>query len=146
MPPSASTSASCPHAKSRIKQRGDPAPLALPERVLPKVVREFLQVRDAVDEHGLLVGIRRSQVQLALAHEPHTQRLVQVEVVDAKELDVLFQFREEAVLDADPLVGDLVAQRPALEPIDDVRDADGDDDEEPLRSVVTVSYTHLTLP
>ena len=42
----------------RVEQRGDPPPLALSERAFAQRVRELLEVRDAVDEHRLLIGIR----------------------------------------------------------------------------------------
>lgn len=46
------------YERSRVEQRGDPPPLALPERAFAQRVRELLEVRDAVDEDGLLIGIR----------------------------------------------------------------------------------------
>ena len=38
----------------------------------------------------------------ALAQEPHAQRLVQIEVIYPKQLDVLFQLRKEAPFNPNP--------------------------------------------
>src|SRR5262245_55147093 len=78
-----------------------------------------------------------------MAREPHAQRLVEIEIVNAKELDVLLDLREQPALDADALARDLVGDRPALEPVRDVGEAHREHNEEPLADVVDDSRMSL---
>jgi hypothetical protein len=61
-----------------------------------------------------------------------TERPMAVEVVDAEQLDAGLDRREQSALDLNPLRRQRVGDRSALHPEDQVTDADGDDDEDPL--------------
>src|SRR4029434_10215409 len=71
-----------------------------------------------------------------MAREPHAQRLVEIEIINTKELDVLLDLREQPALDSDALTRDLVSDRPALKPVDDVGDAHREHHEEPLADAI----------
>src|SRR5262245_16870975 len=71
-----------------------------------------------------------------MTREPHAQWLVEIEIVNAEELDVLLDLREQSALDADALARDLVGDRAAFEPVKDVGDAHREEHEEPLADAV----------
>ena len=56
-------------------------------------------------------------MQRGLSHEPHAERFVEFEVIDAEQFQALLQLREETVLEFDALGGDLVMGADALQVI-----------------------------
>ena len=117
---------------SRLNERGHPPPRTLTERTFAQRVRQSLQPWDAKNLHCREIGVRRAKMEQALTGKPHSQRFVQVEVVNAKQLDVFLQLGEDAVFDSDALRCYLVGCGDALDPVDDVGNAECDDDHHPL--------------
>jgi hypothetical protein len=68
--------------------------------------------------------------------KPHSQRLVQIEVINSKQLDIFFQFGEDAPFNSDSLRCYLVGCRDALDPVEEVGDAEREGDSHPLPEVV----------
>src|SRR5262249_18608361 len=66
----------------------------------------------------------------------HAERLVQVEVIDAKHLDAVLDGREEPALDAHALRGNLVARAEALEPVEKPAESERQHHDHPLPGAV----------
>ena len=71
-------------------------------------------------------------MQQTLVHDPHAERLVQIEVIDAEQLDVVFRGRQQAMLDLHALRRDAVSHREASNPIEQECDAKSQYDDRPL--------------
>ena len=56
-------------------------------------------------------------MQRGLSHEPHAERFVEFEVIDAEQFQALLQLGEQAVLEFDALGGDLVMGADAFQVI-----------------------------
>jgi len=56
--------------------------------------------------------------------KPHSQRLVQIEVINAKQLDIFFHLGEDASFNSDSLRCYLIGYRDTLDPVEDVGDAE----------------------
>ena len=71
-------------------------------------------------------------MQQAVAREPHSQRLMKVEVIDAEQLDAVLDFRQDAALDPHALRRDIVSRDQAPEPVGDQGDAEREYRGDPL--------------
>ena len=84
----------------------------------------------------------------AFIDEPHAEWLVQIEVIDAKEFDIVLGRRKESVLDLHTLRCNAVSHGQASDPIEHEGDAEGEDDNRPLtraRDRLRSSYEELPL-
>ena len=75
-------------------------------------------------------------MQDALTDKPHSQWLVQVEMINAKQLDAFFRFGEDAPFNSDSLRCNLVVCRDAPGPVDEIGDTEREEDSKPLPEVV----------
>src|SRR5688572_7488632 len=72
----------------------------------------------------------------AVAEQTHSEGFVQIEIIDTKQLHVVFHLREESTLDLESLRGERIRRRDTLQPVDDVRNPERDGDHEPLADAV----------
>ncbi len=121
---------------SRLDERSRPPSRALVKRAFAQRVGQRLQPRDAKDHHHRKVGVRRTKLEEALTGKPHSQRLVQIKVINAKQLDVFFRFGEDSPFNSDSLRCYLIGSRDALDPVEKVADAEREDDSHPLPEAV----------
>ena len=117
---------------SGLDEGRDPPSRTFSERAFAQRVGQSLEVRDAVNHHGWKIRIGGPKMEHRMTKQPHAERLVQVEVIYTKQLDARPDLREQAALDLNSLRRQNVGHRRTLRPVDEIRDADRDDDDEPL--------------
>src|ERR1700691_4903120 len=98
----------------RLYKRREAAPRAFAKLAGAQLFGDCFQVRNGVDEKLREFGVRRIDVERRLAQQPHSQRLAELEVVDAEKLQALLNLGEKAALQFDALRGDFKMNAPAL--------------------------------
>src|SRR5580693_6966074 len=88
---------------------------ALAKLAFAQRLRQGFYVRNAVDGKVRKVRVGRKQMKLRIPQYPHSQRLAQLKVIDAKQFQALLSFREHSPLQLQPLRGNSVMNAPALQ-------------------------------